>query len=156
MNAVLLELGFLKRLRESPLWPRIGWIYGTSAGALTGMMAALDRLDDLEGFCLSLQPDETFRPHRLWQLPFAGLHDYALPGTISERIEPAEELVAALQKSPVELFVCVTDVTSTEDTEADHAFERVYSSRTSEPLEMGAAVLASAASIRRASTGSVS
>lgn len=145
MNAVLLELGFLKRLRESPLWPRIGWIYGTSAGALTGVMAALDRLGDLEEFCLGLQPDETFRPHRLWQLPFAGLHDYALPGTISERIEPAEQLVAALHKSPVELFVCVTDVTSTEDSEADHAFERVYSSRTSEPFEMGAAVLASAA-----------
>lgn len=145
MNAVLLELGFLKRLRESPLWPRIGWIYGTSAGALTGVMAALDRLDDLEEFCLGLQPDDTFRPHRLWQLPFAGLHDYALPATISERIEPAEQLVAALHESPVELFVCVTDVTSTEDSEADHAFERVYSSRTSEPLEMGAAVLASAA-----------
>jgi predicted acylesterase/phospholipase RssA len=145
MNAVLLELGFLKRLRESPLWPRIGWIYGTSAGALTGVMAALDRVDDLEEFCLSLQPDETFRPHRLWQLPFAGLHDYALPATISERIEPAEHLVAALHESPVELFVCVTDVTTTEDSEADHAFERVYSSRTSDPLEMGAAVLASAA-----------
>ncbi len=36
MNAVLLELGFLERLRESRLWPRIGWIYGSSAGALTG------------------------------------------------------------------------------------------------------------------------
>ncbi|MGZ8687423.1 MAG: patatin-like phospholipase family protein [Gaiellaceae bacterium] len=145
MNAVLLELGFLKRLRESGLWPRIGWIYGTSAGALTGVMAALDRLDDLEEFCLALQPDETFRPHRLWQLPFAGLHDYALPATISERIEPADRLVAALRESPVELHVCVTDVTSTEDSEAHHAFERVYSSRTSEPSEMGAAVLASAA-----------
>lgn len=145
MNAVLLELGFLKRLRESPLWPRIGWIYGTSAGALTGVMAALDRLDDLEEFCLSLQPDETFRPHRLWQLPFAGLHDYALPATISERIEPAEQLVAALADSPIELVVCVTDVTHTEDSEADHAFEQVYSSRTTEPLVMGAAVLASAA-----------
>lgn len=145
MNAVLLELGFLKRLRESPLWPRVGWIYGTSAGALTGVMAALDRLDDLEEFCLSLQPDDTFRPHRLWQLPFAGLHDYALPATISERIEPADRLVAALADSPIELFVCVTDVTHTQDNEADHAFERVYSSRATDPVEMGAAVLASAA-----------
>jgi predicted acylesterase/phospholipase RssA len=145
MNAVLLELGFLKRLRESPLWPRIGWIYGTSAGALTGVMAALDRLDDLEEFCLGLQPDETFRPHRLWQLPFTGLHDYALPATISERIEPAEQLVADLHDSPIELAVCVTDITSTEDPEVDHAFERVYSSRTTEPEVMGAALLASAA-----------
>ena len=140
MNAVLLELGFLKRLRESPLWPRIGWIYGTSAGALTGVMAALDRLDDLEEFCLGLQPDETFRPHRLWQLPFTGLHDYVLPATISERIEPAEQLVADLHESPIELAVCVTDITSTEDPEVDHAFERVYSSRTTEPAVMGAAL----------------
>src|SRR5215216_2284175 len=36
MNGVLLELGFLKRLRVSSLWPRVGRIYGTSAGALTG------------------------------------------------------------------------------------------------------------------------
>ena len=35
MNGVLLELGFLKRLRDSSLWPRVGRIYGTSAGALT-------------------------------------------------------------------------------------------------------------------------
>ena len=54
INGVLLELGFLKRLRESPLWPRIGWIYGTSAGALAGTMAALDRLDDLEEFLMEL------------------------------------------------------------------------------------------------------
>ncbi len=36
MNGVLLELGFLKRLRASSLWPRVARIYGTSAGALTG------------------------------------------------------------------------------------------------------------------------
>ena len=56
MNGMLLELGFLKRLRESSLWPRVGWIYGTSAGALAGTMAALDRLDELEEFTLGLQP----------------------------------------------------------------------------------------------------
>src|SRR5581483_1550862 len=69
MNGVLLELGFLQRLRRSSLWPRVGWIYGTSAGALAGTMAALDRLDDLEQFLLRLQPEEAFRPNRLWQLP---------------------------------------------------------------------------------------
>ena len=36
MNGVLLELGFLRRLRDSSLWPRVGRIYGTSAGALAG------------------------------------------------------------------------------------------------------------------------
>ena len=45
MNGVLMEHGFMLRLRESSLWPRVGWIFGTSAGALVGSMAALDRLD---------------------------------------------------------------------------------------------------------------
>ncbi len=64
VNGVLLELGFLRRFRETPMWPRVGWIYGTSAGALSGAMAALDRLDDLEEFALGLQPDDVFRPRR--------------------------------------------------------------------------------------------
>jgi len=92
MNGLLLELGFLGRLREDPLWERVGWVYGTSAGALTGVMAAIDRLDALERFALALSPDETFRPNRLWQLPLTGLHDYALPETISARLAPIDEL----------------------------------------------------------------
>src|SRR4030088_214546 len=86
VNGVLMELGFLKRLRESDLWPRVGWIYGTSSGALSGTMAALDRLDDLEDFMLRLQPEETFRPHSLWRLPLLGSHDYALPATVQARL----------------------------------------------------------------------
>src|SRR5215207_4866722 len=81
MNGVLLELGFLKRLRVSSLWPRVGRIYGTSAGALTGSMAALDLLDELEEFVLGLQPTDIFRPQSLWRLPLNGLHEYALPAT---------------------------------------------------------------------------
>ena len=50
MNAMLMEFGFLRRLRETMLWLRIGWFFGTSAGALSGCMAALDRLDQLEEF----------------------------------------------------------------------------------------------------------
>ena len=45
INGVLLELAFLRRLSETALWPRVGWIHGTSAGALAGTMAALERLD---------------------------------------------------------------------------------------------------------------
>src|ERR687886_681882 len=92
MNGVLMELGFLKRLRVSPYWPRVGWIFGPSAGALVGTLAALDRLDDLERFLLALRPEETFRPHRLWQLPLVGLHDYTLPRTIEQRIGDRIEL----------------------------------------------------------------
>ena len=107
---MLLEIGFLKRVRESDLWPRVGWVYGTSAGALAGVMAALDRLDDLEQFCLDLEPDETFRPNRLWQLPLTGLHDYTLPETIADRLGSDAELATALAEAPIELVVCVTDV----------------------------------------------
>jgi predicted acylesterase/phospholipase RssA len=145
MNAMLLEIGFLKRVRESRLWPRVGWIYGTSAGALGGVMAALDRIDELEEFCLGLQPAETFRPHRLWQLPLTGLHDYTLPETVAERIAPAEELATALHDAAIELVVCVTDVGSLDGADTTHAFERTYSSRTTPPALMGRAVLASAA-----------
>jgi predicted acylesterase/phospholipase RssA len=144
MNGLLMEIGFLRRLREDPLWERLGWIYGTSAGALSGIMAVLDRLDALEEFVLELRPEETFRPNRLWQLPLAGLHDYALPETIAERLEPIEQIAAEAAGSPIELVVCVTDVRDVDHDEQD-AFERVYSSRTTAPDVMAQAVLASAA-----------
>src|SRR5688500_2036870 len=102
MSGILLELGFLRRVREDPLWQRVGFVYGTSAGALAGTMAALDRLDELEGFLMALQPDETFRPHRLWRLPLLGLHDYALPDTIAARLGPIEQLTADLAAAEIE------------------------------------------------------
>jgi predicted acylesterase/phospholipase RssA len=145
MTGILMELGFLQRLRQSPLWERIGWVYGTSAGALAGMSAALDGLDELEEFLYRLAPDDAFRPHRIWQTPFTGLHDYALPETIAERLEPVEKLAIELANSPIELVVCVTDVTQVDAEPAPHAFERSYSSRTTPPEIMGRAVLASAA-----------
>ena len=70
MNGLLLELGFLKRLREDPLWERIGWIYGTSAGALSGRDGRRSTgSTHMEEFVLALRPEETFRPNRLWQTP---------------------------------------------------------------------------------------
>ena len=144
MNGLLMELGFLRRLREDPLWERVGWVYGTSAGALSGVMAARDRLDELEEFVLALRPDETFRPNRLWQLPFTGLHDYALPDTIAERLAPIDVLAGEVAASPIELVVCVTDVRDV-DLDERHAYERIYSSRTTSPEVMARAVLASAA-----------
>jgi predicted acylesterase/phospholipase RssA len=144
MNGLLLELGFLKRVREDPLWERIGWIYGTSAGALSGVMGALDRLDELEEFVLELRPEETFRPNRLWQTPFSGLHDYALPDTIAERVAPIDELAHELASTQIELVVTVTDVTDG-DLDERHAHERIYSSRTTPSELMARAVLASAA-----------
>jgi predicted acylesterase/phospholipase RssA len=144
MTGLLMELGFLRRLREDPLWERVGWVYGTSAGALSGVMAVRDRLDEMEEFVLELRPEETFRPNRLWQLPFTGLHDYALPDTIAERLEPMEALAEEVAASPVELVVCVTDISDGELDEG-HAHERTYSSRSTPPDVMARAVLASAA-----------
>lgn len=144
INGVLLELGFLKRFREDPLWPRVGWIYGTSAGALAGTMAALDRLDDLEEFLLGLQPEDAFRPRPVWQFP-GGLHDYTLPGTIADRIGNPHELGSALADSDIELVVFATDVSDYPDADETRDFELRYSARSTSPDAMGRAILASAA-----------
>jgi len=144
INGALLELGFLERLRASELWPRVGWIYGTSAGALAGTMAALDRLADLRRFLLELEAEEVFRPRRVWQLP-GGLHDYTLPATIAARLGTAAELAGALAEAEIELTVIATDVSSYPlDGDTRH-FELVYSSHATPPETMAQAILASAA-----------
>ena len=146
MSGVVMELGFLQRLRESELWDRIGVFFGTSAGALAGCMAVLDRLDDLERFLLELEPEDTFRAQRLWRLPLLGTHDYVLPRTIRERIGDLDVLAEELAGADRELVAVVTDVTPPPDERVtDPLFERAYSSRTSPPAEMAQAVLASAA-----------
>jgi predicted acylesterase/phospholipase RssA len=145
INGVLMELGFLKRLRESDLWPRVGWIYGTSSGALAGTMAALDRLDELEDFMLRLQPKETFRPHSLWRQPLLGSHDYRLPDTVAERIGDLVPLARTLASAPIEVTVFATDVSNEAHGEGARAYELAYSSRTTPPEEMAAAIMASAA-----------
>ncbi len=144
INGIHLELGFLKRLSETPLWQRVGWIHGTSAGALAGTLAALGRLDDLEEFLRGIQPQDAFRPRAVWQFP-GGLHDYTLPETVSERIGSPEELGAALAAADIELIVYATDVGDYPDGDETRDFELAYSSRTTDPVVMGRAILASAA-----------
>ena len=144
VNGVMMELGFLKRLRESRLWSRIAVIFGTSSGALSGALAALDRLDDLEAFLFHLQPERTFRPNRLWRLPFLGLHDYALPETIEAWFGDMELVARSLGAAPVELVVVATDVTD-DHQRAEAEYELRYSSRLTPPDVFAQAVLASAA-----------
>jgi predicted acylesterase/phospholipase RssA len=144
VNGVMMELGFLQRLRESTLWPRVAVIFGTSSGALSGALAALDRLDDLEAFLMDLQPDQTFRPNRLWRLPFLGLHDYVLPRTIERRFGDLTELATKLANAPIELVVLATDLTDDHDRPED-GYELVYSSREVRAEVLAQAVLASAA-----------
>ena len=145
INGVLLELGFLKRLRESSLWPRVGWVYGTSAGAFAGAMAALDRLPEFESFLLDLKPDETFRPNRLWRLPLLGLYEYALPDTIAEKLGGLGEMAEDLRDAEVELVVIATDATPSQEETDVRDYELVYSSHRTEPKVMAQAILASAA-----------
>jgi predicted acylesterase/phospholipase RssA len=144
VNGVMMELGFLQRLRESPLWPRIAAVFGTSSGALSGALAVLDRLDELEEFLMALQPVDTFRPNRLWRLPFLGLHDYALPQTIAAWFGDMTEVAREIAQAPAELVVVATDLTDEHGRE-DHEYELRYSSRTTPPDEFAQAVLASAA-----------
>jgi predicted acylesterase/phospholipase RssA len=146
MTGIMMELGFLQRLRESELWERIDVFFGTSAGALAGCMAVVDRLGQLEEFLLGLRPEDTFRAHRLWRLPLLGTHDYVLPRTIAERLGDVNELAREVASAERELVAIVTDVTPAEDDRvSDPLFERAYSSRTSPPEELAQAVLASAA-----------
>jgi Predicted esterase of the alpha-beta hydrolase superfamily len=145
INGVLMELGFLKRVRESSLWPRVGWVYGTSAGAFAGAMAALDRLPEFETFLLGLKPNETFRPNRLWRLPLLGLYEYALPDTIAEKFGDLAVLAEELRDAEVELVVIATDATPSQEETDVRDYELVYSSRRTEPKEMAQAILASAA-----------
>jgi len=145
INGILMELGFLQRLRESPFWPRVGCIVGTSAGALAGTLAALDRLDELERFLLALQPGDSFRPNRLWRLPLLGMHDYVLPQTIEARVGSMTDLARELTACPVELVACATDMTETDRPSEGHEYELTYSSRSTPPEELAQAILASAA-----------
>src|SRR3954453_5149600 len=127
-----MELGFLQRLRESMLWPRVAAIFGTSSGALCGWLAALDRLGQGEEFLLGLPPEQPFRPNRLWRLPFLGLHDYALPKTIDDWFGSLEQLAVDLAAAPIELVAvgpALTDVAEP----AESGFELVYSSRSTPP-----------------------
>jgi predicted acylesterase/phospholipase RssA len=146
INAILLELGFLQVVRAGPLWKRVGWVYGTSAGALSGMMATLDRLDDLEAFLMGLQPEDVFSPNPLWQTPLGGLRGYALPRTIADRLGHTGTFAAGLARAPIELTVIATDVgVDTSDDPGDRHHELVYSSRSTPSETMVRAVLASAA-----------
>jgi predicted acylesterase/phospholipase RssA len=145
VNGVLMQVGFFKRLQETDLWPRVGWIYGTSAGALSATMAALGRLDDLERFMLELQPEETFRPNSLWRLPLLGSHDFRLPETVAERLGDIDAIARELAAAPIEVVVTATDVTDAAEGTGPLAYELLYSSRTTPPETMGQAVLASAA-----------
>jgi len=146
VNGIFLQLGFLQALRQSDLWPRIGWVYGTSAGALSGWALVLDDLDEHERFLMGMQPEDVFAAHDLWRAPFVGLHRYTLPETVAERLGDPVELARQVQASPRELTVVTTDVgLSPGSARDDDPFERAFSSAHETPETLADAIFASAA-----------
>jgi predicted acylesterase/phospholipase RssA len=91
INGIYLQLGFLQVIRESELWPAVGWVYGTSAGAFSGWAAARDEIDAHERFLMGLQPEDVFEAQDLWRTPFVGLHRYALPDSVAARVDRGDD-----------------------------------------------------------------
>ena len=143
MNGLLLELGFLQRLREDRLWERFGWIYGTSAGALGGRDGGPRPARGGRGVRARAPPRRELPRTPSLAAPADRAARLRAPRDDRER-RTVEELARDVASAPVELVVCVTDVSDGETDEGD-AFERVYSSRTATSEVMASAVLASAA-----------
>jgi predicted acylesterase/phospholipase RssA len=75
-------------------------------------------------------------------MPLLGVHEYALPQTVERLIGPIGGIAEELAASEIELVVCATDVGAGD---APPGWELTYSSRRTQPEEMGQAILASAA-----------
>ena len=145
MNAILLELGFLQRLREDPLWAagrldlrhvgrRAG---GHDGGARPARRPRGVRARPRAGGDVPAEP--------ALAAPLNGLHDYTLPETIAERLAPVER--AGARGRPRRRSSSSCDVTDVTDGELDerHAFERTTRAAIDAARRDGRAVLASAA-----------
>ena len=146
INGIFLQLGFLQAIRESDLWPAVGWVYGTSAGAFSGWAAARDAIDEHERFLMGMQPEDVFEAHDLWRTPFVGLHRYALPETVAERLGDPVEAARMLQEGPRELTVVAIDIGLSPDSAlSEDPYERAFNSRRDSPETFAAALFASGA-----------
>ena len=146
VNGIYLQLGFLQVIRESELWPAVGWVYGTSAGAFSGWAAARDAIDEHERFLMGMQPENVFEAHDLWRTPFVGLHRYALPDSVAEQLGDPVEMARALREGPRELTVVAIDIgLSPESARSEDPYERAFSSRHDTPEAFAAALFASGA-----------
>lgn len=146
VNGIYLQLGFLQVIRASGLWPAVGWVYGTSAGAFSGWAAARDAIDDHEQFLMELQPDDVFEAQELWRTPFVGLHRYALPETVAERLGDPVEAARELRDGPRELTVVAIDIgLSPESALSEDPYERAFNSRYDTPETFAAGLFASGA-----------
>jgi predicted acylesterase/phospholipase RssA len=146
ISGVMLEAGFVKRLRRAAVWDSLAVVYGTSAGAMVGAMACLDRIEELEAFLLDLEPSDVFEPCSLLSLPLMGTHRYQLPKTVEDRFGPVSSLCRDLKHAEVELCVVVSDVTPDwRSTASHHLGEALFSSWRHDEDIFAEALLASAA-----------
>jgi predicted acylesterase/phospholipase RssA len=146
INGIYLQLGFLQAVRESSIWPDVGWVFGTSAGAFSGWAAALDAVDEHERFLMGLQPEDVFAAHDLWRAALVGLHRYTLPDTVAERLGDPVELARQIARGPRELTVVTVDIgLSAEAAAAEDPYERAFNSRLDPPEVFAEAVFASGA-----------
>jgi predicted acylesterase/phospholipase RssA len=146
INGIFLQLGFLQAIRASDLWPAVGWVYGTSAGAFSGWAAALDAIDEHERFLMELQPDDVFAAHDLWRAALVGLHRYTLPETVARRLGDPVELARRIRQGPRELTVVTVDIgLSPESSRSEDPYERAFNSRRDPPETLADAVFASGA-----------
>ena len=145
VNGVMMELGFLRRLRESALWPRVGWIFGTSAGALAGVMAALDRLDDLEASCSRCRRPTCSGRTGSGACRSLGIARVPAPGDDrrAARRHPRARRRAGAQPDRTGRLRHGRHGHDRRRRPGD--YELVYSSRSTEPDEMAQAILASGA-----------
>ena len=84
-----------------------------------------------------MQPDEVFRPRRVWQFP-GGLHDYTLPARSPSDSAAREDLGSALVACEIELVVFATDVSVPLGRGGSRQFELVYPAHSTPPETMGA------------------
>ena len=146
VNGIYLQLGFLQVIRESRLWPAVGWVCGTSAGAFSGWAAARDEIDEHERFLMGMQPQDVFEAQDLWRTPFVGLHRYALPDSVAEQLGDPVEAARALRDGPRELTVVTIDIGLSPDSAlSEDPYERAFNSRNDTPEAFAAALFASGA-----------
>ena len=116
MNGVLLELGFLKRLRDQ---------LAVAAGRvnLRHVRGCADRDDGgarparrAGGVrARASSPRDVFAPQRLWRLPLNGLHEYALPGDGRASACSTRSSSRGARGAPIERRVFATDVSDEDD-----------------------------------------
>lgn len=149
----LRQVGFLKAIKETELWPKVGRIVGVSVGAFTGALALLDRIDLLEKTLMEIQPYHLYRRFNPLKAFSRILFSYGWNETLIELslkkvfgIDPLQT-AKEISQAESELLVIVTPLGQNNNSNAHgkplRRFERAYSSKEVAPEVMMQAIFAS-------------